>query len=318
VSDRDRDDESATRRPRHSEDWFGDWRDHWWHRDYLALIVRRWDLGDAHRVLDVGCGVGHWGRALMPHLPATTHLVGIDREPTWVDEAAARARAAGLEGRASYVVGTAEALPLAPARLDVVTCQTGIMRLPDPARGIAEMQRVLAPGGRIVVAEPNNLATAAARLAAEPFEDDGDPIPEQLALLELELRAERGKRRLGQGFNSLGERIPGLFAAAGLVAIEAYASDKVFPFVPPYTSPDEQARIAEWRELVARQLWIAPREEARAYWIAGGGDPSAFEARWALMMRAQARVHAALSAGVYAATGGSGFYLVGAIKPRAA
>src|SRR4051812_44702072 len=40
----------------------GDWRDTWWNADFLDLMARRWGLSSALRVLDVGCGVGHWGR----------------------------------------------------------------------------------------------------------------------------------------------------------------------------------------------------------------------------------------------------------------
>src|SRR5689334_22752969 len=75
----------------HSEDWFGDERDHWWNQDFLALMARRWRLDRVKRVLDVGCGQGHWGRALLPHLPRAS-LTGIDPEPEWVTRAGELAR----------------------------------------------------------------------------------------------------------------------------------------------------------------------------------------------------------------------------------
>ena len=40
----------------HSADYFGDTRDFWWNRDFLALMSARWNLGAVKRILDVGCG----------------------------------------------------------------------------------------------------------------------------------------------------------------------------------------------------------------------------------------------------------------------
>ncbi len=294
---------------RHSENWFGDWRDHWWNADFLALIGRRWGLGSVRRVLDVGCGVGHWGRALMPHLPSTATLVGVDREPDWVVEATARAEVRGLAERTRYVQGTVEALPFPDASFDLVTCQTVIMHLADPLAGLREMMRVLTPGGRMVLAEPNNRANAVVRLDAD------DPVEEQLALLDLELRAERGKMALGEGDNSIGERVPGLLAALGLEHIQAYQADKVYPFVPPYASADERSRIEEYRDLVDRQLWIADEAGSRRYYVAGGGRDEDFPARWALQMKAHKKTYDALVRGTHAQAGGAVFYLVSGTRP---
>ena len=294
---------------RHSEDWFGDARDHWWNRDFLALIARRWDLARVQRVLDVGCGVGHWGRALMPHLAGTTTLVGVDREPDWVVQATARARTYGIDGRASYRQGTVEALPFADASFDLVTCQTVIMHLADPRAGLREMLRVLTPGGRILLSEPNNRATASAGL------DMSLSVEEQLQLVDLELRGQLGKKVLGEGDNSIGEHLPALLVELGVAAIEVYNTDKCYPFVPPYATADERARIEEYRELVERQLWIADEAGSRRYYLAGGGREADFAARWALMMRAHRKTYDALLAGTHASCGGALHYLVSGTKP---
>jgi len=139
----------------HSADCFGDARDFWWNRDFLELMGRRWGLSAVKSVLDVGCGVGHWGRCLAPLLSADCTLTGIDREPQWVDEA--RKRSAVLGKRAvSFVQGDAERLPFADESFDMVTCQTVMIHLKDPRVAMAEMIRVLRPGGLLVIAEPNN------------------------------------------------------------------------------------------------------------------------------------------------------------------
>src|SRR5262245_18230755 len=93
----------------------GTWRDLFWNADFLDLIARRLQLKKARDVLDFGCGAGHWGRALRPHLHEEARLVGVDREEAFL------ALARSADERASYVAGSAEALPFADASFDAVT-----------------------------------------------------------------------------------------------------------------------------------------------------------------------------------------------------
>src|SRR5439155_1701388 len=81
----------------HSAAFFGAVRDFWWNLDQIEVFARRVGLEDARSVLDVGSGVGHWGRLLSHVLPPDATVVGIDTEPRWVEQAAARAADAGLE-----------------------------------------------------------------------------------------------------------------------------------------------------------------------------------------------------------------------------
>ncbi len=80
--------------PAHSAEHFGDARDHWWNLDFLQLMAKRWRLDAVRDLLDVGCGVGHWGMQLSSVMPDHVRVTGIDREPVWVEKANTRARAA--------------------------------------------------------------------------------------------------------------------------------------------------------------------------------------------------------------------------------
>ena len=80
----------------HSAEYFGEQRDFWWNLDFLQLMARRWLLPEAPRMLDVGCGIGHWGRLMLSLVSDRATLVGLDREAKWVAEAAARAAKRGL------------------------------------------------------------------------------------------------------------------------------------------------------------------------------------------------------------------------------
>lgn len=141
----------------HSEQYFGDTRDFWWHVDFLALMARRWRLDEVHAMLDVGCGLGHWGRLLRPLLAPDARVWGIDPEPEWVTQAAERA---DQPGAYTYGTASADALPFPDDTFDMVTCQTVLIHVPDLAAALREMHRVLRPGGLLAVAEPNNLAHA--------------------------------------------------------------------------------------------------------------------------------------------------------------
>src|SRR5262249_22909957 len=99
----------------HSAEYFGDTRDHWWNLDFLALMAERLGFDRARDVLDVGCGVGHWGQLLAKVLPAHARVEGVDRDPLWVEKAALRAAANGLADRFGYQVAVAETLPFADA-----------------------------------------------------------------------------------------------------------------------------------------------------------------------------------------------------------
>ena len=188
--------------------------------------------------LDVGCGVGHWGRLLANVLPSGARVFGVDRDPLWVEKAALRAFALGLGDRFDYRLGIAEKLPFTEASFDLVTCQTLLIHLPDPGAAIDEMIRVARPGGLVLAAEPNNLASA---LAFDSL-NFHDPVDEIIARARLQLICERGKAALGEGANSIGELVPGLFAARGLLDVRVWSNDKANAFLPPYEAPSTTRR----------------------------------------------------------------------------
>jgi arsenite methyltransferase len=123
------------------------------------------------RVLDVACGSG--GTALLLARELGCEVVGVDLGSGAIEQATDAARAAGLAARARFVLGDAEELPFPDAGFDVALSECSLCTFPDKRRAIAEMARVLRPGGTIAIADvtaelnalPAQLRSAAARVA---------------------------------------------------------------------------------------------------------------------------------------------------------
>lgn len=101
------------------------------------------------RILDVGSGPGHvWWRNVQ-QLPADVHLFLADLSPGMVE--IARDNLAGAEVAASFLTGDCERLPFAAASIDAVVALGVLDHLPDIVQGLAEVWRVLRPGGTFYV-----------------------------------------------------------------------------------------------------------------------------------------------------------------------
>jgi SAM-dependent methyltransferase len=295
----------------HSAEYFGETRDYWWNADFLRLMSQRWRLEAVKELLDVGCGVGHWGALLAGVMPAETRVTGVDRDPVWIEKASERAKARGHGGRFAYRVAEVERLPFPDDTFDLTTCQTVLIHVRDPSAAIAEMIRVTKPGGLVAVAEPNNLAGA---LLLDSVSVTA-PIDEVVELVRFQLTCERGKSALGEGNNSVGDLIPGIFAARGLTSIEVHLNDKAGAMFPPYATDEQRAFVEEAREHADRSFWIWSEEDTRRFFVAGGGNAGAFGAHWTRAMTARASGTRSLSEGTYSGGGGAICYLVAGRKP---
>ena len=92
-------------------------------------------------MLDAACGTGVVARYAAPR---AGHVVGVDVN------AGMLAVAARIAPQLEWVQADVAALPFEDGSFDVVLCQQGLQFVPDRAAALAELRRVLAPGGRIV------------------------------------------------------------------------------------------------------------------------------------------------------------------------
>lgn len=261
-------------------------------------------------MLDVGCGVGHWGMLLASVMAADARVTGVDREWRWIQAASARALSRGLNGRFSYLRAEAERLPFPDDVFDLTTCQTLLIHLVDPTAAIAEMLRVTRPGGLVVVAEPNNLSEA----LLLDFVSNQASIDDVVALVRLQLTCERGKVALGEGDNSLGDRVPGLFAAQGLTDIQVHVNDKATALFPPYADAAQRAFREEARDRVTRGSWNWTEQETRRLFVAGGGANSDFPALFTRALASRQNIARGLEDGTYHGVVGGPLYLIAGRK----
>jgi SAM-dependent methyltransferase len=116
----------------------------------ISANVRAFDLPSAGMydalVAQVGSGPGRLAVQLAREAPGMT-VTGVDISDAMVERAARRAAGAGLSERVRFEVGDVGALPLADQEFDGVMSTLSLHHWPDPARGLAEIYRVLKPDG---------------------------------------------------------------------------------------------------------------------------------------------------------------------------
>jgi SAM-dependent methyltransferase len=106
---------------------------------------RRLLQGLSGTVLELGAGHG----LNFPHYPAgVVEVVAIEPEPT-LRAAAARAEAAGASVPVRVLPGVADALPLEDESVDAAVASLVLCSVPDQDRALAELRRVLRPGGEL-------------------------------------------------------------------------------------------------------------------------------------------------------------------------
>ena len=157
------------------------------------------------KLLDVGCGLGGDVRRLADLIGPSGRAVGVDRSRAMVDSAR---RENTTVRNADFMVGDAHGLPFPDNQFDGARADRTLQHVDDPRAVLKEMLRVVRPGGRIVVSEPDWGSLVI---------DTSDPTTE----LEIVRRLRDEKTRNGR----IGRELVGHLVQLGLSEI----------FVRPFT-----------------------------------------------------------------------------------
>ena len=127
-----------------------------WHfgvaqRNMERLLGRRLQLEAGARVLDAGCGEGHVARTLCEEFGLT--IAGIDLVPDSIEIARRLVAGTSVENRLSFTVGTYQNIDFPNEQFDAAYTMETFVHSVDPAGALAELYRVLQPGGRLVMFE---------------------------------------------------------------------------------------------------------------------------------------------------------------------
>lgn len=106
------------------------------------------------RVLDVGCGIGDATLLIARHLAPGGTAVGLDAHDGLLEEARART-AAPRAAEVRFVSGDAAAMPFADDSFDAAQVERVLQHVEDPGAVLAEMCRVVRPGGVVLAVEPD-------------------------------------------------------------------------------------------------------------------------------------------------------------------
>jgi SAM-dependent methyltransferase len=119
-------------------------------RASTEAVLRRAQLSESARVLDVGCGVAT--TAIQIARRFGSRVTAVDISPLMLERAAANVRAAGVADLVTVTPGDIAALPFEDATFDVVIAEAVTM-FTDRPRAAGEMARVTRPGGRVLATE---------------------------------------------------------------------------------------------------------------------------------------------------------------------
>jgi ubiquinone/menaquinone biosynthesis C-methylase UbiE len=121
-----------------------------WLREMQTQALAALSLAPDDVLLDVGCGTG---AAVRDAAPNVSRAVGFDLSPGMITQA--RERAPGLDNVEFHTGDVSARLPFDDGAFTALVCTTAFHHFPKPSDTTREMARVLAPGGRLVIADAN-------------------------------------------------------------------------------------------------------------------------------------------------------------------
>jgi SAM-dependent methyltransferase len=178
-----------------------------------VALLDRVDLPVGGSAIDLGCGPAGVLELLIERVGPSGRVVGLDVDPAHVALARAFAHNRGL-AQVEVMEADATQTGLPASSFDLVHARTLLVNVPEPARVVAEMARLVKPGGHVLVHEPD----LAALICYPP-----DPAWERVVDLLLTAFQRDGADLC------IGRRLPTLLRGAGLVDVSVEACADIYP-----------------------------------------------------------------------------------------
>lgn len=125
------------------------------HRIWKQMAVQWCQVESGNSCLDVCCGSGDIALLLSKQVGSAGTVFGLDFSPAQLDVARQKARRSASDASLHWVQGDALDLPFSEATFDAATMGYGLRNLTDIPKGLAELNRVLKPGGRAAILDFN-------------------------------------------------------------------------------------------------------------------------------------------------------------------
>jgi ubiquinone/menaquinone biosynthesis C-methylase UbiE len=288
-------------------------RKYLWFPEAIEKYALWMGLKQGMTAIDVGCGLGYLGYTYWPYFGKGGRYIGVDKSKSLLKDAADSAKAWARGGHAEFKIGDAYNLPFENDFGDWVMCQTLLMHLEKPEKALEEMIRILKPGGLFMCKEPDNVSVTLTRHFFSAYQFSQEDFFLQA---KVHLTINEGRKKLGRGDESIGNKIPHMLSELGMREIDIRMNERVHFLEPPYESEEQKHLLKILRKQHAdekeKKYWI---EQGREEFIAGGGNPADYD-RWIeLMDKFRAAAKKQHQEGKFACCAGKYFYIIKARKP---
>ncbi len=289
-------------------------RKYLWFPEAIEKYASWMGLKPGMTAIDVGCGLGYLGYTYWPYFGKGGRYIGVDKSDKLLKDAEEGAKVWARSGKAEFKIGDAYNLPFECGFADWVMCQTLLMHLEKPEEAIKEMIRVLKPGGLFMCKEPDNLSVGLSRQYFSAYEFSYEDF---ILQAKINLTLHEGRKKLGRGDQSIGNKIPHMLSELGMREIDIRMNERVHFLEPPYESEEQKhllkTLIKQHTNEKDKKFWI---EQGRVEFEAGGGNLADYD-RWIeIMDKFLAAARKQYKDGTFACCTGMYFFIIKARKPK--